>query len=274
MNKFQKKEEERRKRRQNQLIKQKIFLILFFLALISIPTIIMYKNKDKQNDNKIIEAEKKEEKNILIADITETNSSEIDSKITDWELILVNKDNKLPENYEVKLEYIEYEPHKVDEKIVGSLKKMLSDARKEGLNPLIISSYRTHEFQQTLYNNKIKEFKKLGYSKKVAEEKASYWVAIPGTSEHEIGLAVDIVATNYQELDEEQENTPVQKWLMENCYKYGFILRYPTEKKDITKINYEPWHYRYVGVENATFMYEKNFCLEEYIDYLKNYREI
>ena len=92
-----------------------------------------------------------------------------------------------------------------------------------------------------------------------------------GTSEHEAGLALDIVASNYQELNEEQEKTPVQKWLMENCHKYGFVLRYPTEKKDITKINYEPWHYRYVGVKNATFMKEKNLCLEEYIEYLKNY---
>lgn len=273
MNKFQKKEEERRKRRLKQLIKQRITLSLLLILLISIP-IIIYENKDKQNDNQLKAIEKQEDENILIVDTAEANSPEIDSKITDWELILVNKDNKLPKNYEVELKDVEYVPHKVDKRIVESLKKMLSDARKQGLNPLVISSYRSHEFQQTLYNNKIKEFRELGYSKKVAEEKASYWVAIPGTSEHEIGLALDIVATNYQELDEEQENTPVQKWLMENCYKYGFILRYPTEKKEITKINYEPWHYRYVGVENATFMEEKGFCLEEYIDYLKNYNKV
>ncbi|MCI8383288.1 MAG: M15 family metallopeptidase [Clostridia bacterium] len=83
-----------------------------------------------------------------------------------------------------------------------------------------------------------------------------------------MGLAVDIVSDRYQTLDKKQENTPVQKWLMEHCVDYGFILRYPTYKKDTTKINYEPWHYRYVGVENAKFMQEKNFCLEEYIEYL------
>lgn len=102
-----------------------------------------------------------------------------------------------------------------------------------------------------------------------AEETASYWVTNPRTSEHEIGLAVDIVSTNYQTLDEKQETTAVQKWLIEHCIDYGFILRYPTAKKDRTKINYEPWHYRYVGIENAKLMKEKDFCLEEYIEYLK-----
>lgn len=79
------------------------------------------------------------------------------------------------------------------------------------------------------------------------------------------------IPENYQVLDERQEETQVQKWLIEHCTDYGFILRYPTDKKEITKINYEPWHYRYVGVENAKFMKEKNFCLEEFIAYLKDF---
>ena len=188
-------------------------------------------------------------------------------KISDWELILVNQDNKIPEDYKTKLKEVE-KNYEVDERIAENLGNMLNDARKDGLNPIICSAYRSREYQIELYNKKVKEYKRQGYNQKTAEEKASTWVAIPGTGEHETGLSVDIVSENYQILDEEQEKTKEQKWLIENCYKYGFILRYPTEKKEITKINYEPWHYRYVGIENAEFIKEKDMCLEEYIDYL------
>ena len=150
---------------------------------------------------------------------------------------------------------------------------MLADARKEGLSPLICSSYRTNAKQQKLYNNKVREYERWGCGSEEAEELASYWVAIPGTGEHETGMAVDIVSSDYQILDEKQEQTEVQKWLIENSYKYGFALRYPTDKKDITMINYEPWHYRYVGVDNATYMKEHDMCLEEYIEYLKQFEE-
>ena len=197
---------------------------------------------------------------------------DIDSNISDWELLLVNKNHNVPEEYSVELEEVET-VHQVDKRIAEPLKQMLSDARKEGLSPLICSSYRTNAKQQKLYNNKVKEYKRWGRSSEAAEELASYWVAIPGTGEHETGLAVDIVSENYQILDERQEHTDVQKWLMENSYKYGFALRYPTDKKDITMINYEPWHYRYVGIDNATYMKEHNMCLEEYIDYLKQFEE-
>ena len=105
-----------------------------------------------------------------------------------------------------------------------------------------------------------------GYSREEAETEAGIWIAPPGTSEHQTGLAADIVSLDYQMLDEEQENTPEQKWLMENSYKYGFILRYPRDKTEITKIGYEPWHYRYVGVEAAKEIFENLLCLEEYLN--------
>ena len=91
-------------------------------------------------------------------------------------------------------------------------------------------------------------------------------MAVPGTSEHQLGLALDIVDVANQVLDERQENTEVQKWLMKNSWKYGFILRYPTDKSDITGISYEPWHYRYVGKEAAKEIYEAGICLEEYLN--------
>ena len=204
--------------------------------------------------------------------IEEENKRDIDSHTSDWELLLVNKNHKVPQGYTVELEEVE-NVHQVDKRMAESLKQMLSDARKEGLSPIICSSYRTNAKQQKLYNNKVREYKRWGCSSEEAEELASYWVAIPGTGEHETGLAVDIVSENYQILDEKQEQTDVQRWLIDNSYKYGFTLRYPTDKKDITMINYEPWHYRYVGIDNATYMKEHDMCLEEYIEYLKQLEE-
>ncbi len=204
--------------------------------------------------------------------IEEENKRDIDSYTSDWDLLLVNKKHEVPEGYILELEEVE-SGHQVDKRIAKSLEQMLSDARKEGLSPIICSSYRTNAKQQKLYNNKVREYKRWGCSSEEAEELASYWVAIPGTGEHETGLAVDIVSRDYQILDEKQEQTDVQKWLIDNSYKYGFALRYPTDKKDITMINYEPWHYRYVGIDNATYMKEHDMCLEEYIEYLKQLEE-
>ena len=99
-----------------------------------------------------------------------------------------------------------------------------------------------------------------------AEKQAAIWVAPPGTSEHQLGLAVDIVAESYQLLDRHQEKTAEQQWLMEHCSEYGFILRYPTDKSEMTGIGYEPWHYRYVGREAAEEIMRRGICLEEYLD--------
>ena len=265
--------------------------ILLFIIIIILNTILYSKIK---NNSKVAETASTEvessdtknstnidsntEKNNTSNEQTETSGNPTtsyineelvkNSKLTDWNLILVNKNNYIPEGFTVQTENIEIS-HQVDARIVGNLQQMLSDARKEGLDPVICSSFRTQEKQEYLYNSKVREYRKYGYSEEDSKNLASYWVAIPGTGEHQTGLAVDIVSEDYQILDEKQEETAEQKWLIENSYKYGFTLRYPTEKKEITMINYEPWHYRYVGVENATFMKENGMCLEEFIDYLK-----
>lgn len=265
MDKITKKKEMMRARRRKQRIKRRIISISLLTILVTTITVSIANSKKDKKTVEISSTNTTENEEII-----EVSKPEIDSKITDWELILVNKDNKLPEDYKVEVETVEY-THKIDIRVADALRQMLKDARSEGLHPILASSYRTHETQQTLYKNKVTQYKNMGYAQNIAEEKASFWVAIPGTSEHELGLAVDIVAREYQLLNEEQEKTPVQQWLIENSYKYGFTLRYPTEKKDITKINYEPWHYRYVGVENATFMREKNYCLEEFVEYIKQF---
>lgn len=98
-----------------------------------------------------------------------------------------------------------------------------------------------------------------------AQKQAATEVAVPGTSEHQLGLAVDLVDASYQVLDEAQASTPAQQWLMEHCWEYGFILRYPAEKQDITGIIYEPWHYRYVGRDHAQSIRQSGQCLEEFL---------
>lgn len=198
---------------------------------------------------------------------TVTNKNEQASSISDWNLILVNPWNTLPDGYDVSLTQLK-NGQAVDKRCYSSLQNMIDDCRAEGLNPVICSSYRSQEKQESLFNNEVNRLISKGYSKEKAELEAGKAVAVPGTSEHQLGLAVDIVDLANQNLDESQENTDVQKWLMKNSWKYGFILRYPNKKSDITGIIYEPWHYRYVGKEAAKEIYEQGICLEEYLEQL------
>ena len=145
------------------------------------------------------------------------------------------------------------------------LQKMMDDARAEGLSPLVCSGFRSTEDQQKIYTDRLERNIKSGMQWAEAEADALKWVAYPGTSEHHTGLAVDIVSVGNQRLDGTQENTAEQRWLMENSWKYGFILRYPKGKTHITGIYYEPWHYRYVGKEAAEEIFARNITLEEYI---------
>ncbi len=184
-----------------------------------------------------------------------------------WNLILVNPWHPIPEDYTVTLQELG-NGQAVDERCYEDLEAMLTDCRTAGLQPRICSSYRTQETQQALYQNKIKRLIRQGYSQQQAETEAAKVVAFPGTSEHQLGLALDIVDQQYQILDTKQEETAVQQWLMENSWKYGFVLRYPNGKSDITGIIYEPWHYRYVGRQAAEQMQELELCLEEYLELL------
>lgn len=181
-----------------------------------------------------------------------------------WQILLVNPWNEMPEDFEVTLKTLP-DGQKVDERAYEDLNAMLEDCRKAGLRPKICSSYRTQSKQTYLYNNKIARLRSAGYSKTAAEAEAGRWVARPGTSEHQLGLALDIVSQSYQALTKKQEKTAEQKWLMEHCWEYGFILRYPNDKSEITGIGYEPWHYRYVGREVALDIRDSGLCMEEYL---------
>jgi len=179
-------------------------------------------------------------------------------------LILVNKWNPIPDDYAVDVKELPNH-QRVAAVCYDDLMLMLSDCEDAGLNPVVCSGYRTLKDQNTLFNNKVKRVMEQGYDQQTAVLLAGTEVAYPGTSEHHTGLAVDIVDRDYPVLDASQESRPTQQWLLENCWKYGFILRYPSDKTTLTGIIYEPWHYRYVGREAAEEIYKQGICLEEYL---------
>ena len=184
-------------------------------------------------------------------------------------LPFVNPWHFLPEDYTVELTPIN-DTHKIASIAYQDYLDMMADCEAAGFVPAVCSSYRTQEYQDGLYQNRIKRYVDEGYSEEEATELAGKSVAIPGTSEHQLGLALDIVDNKNWKLDESQADMPTQKWLMENSWRYGWILRYPNEKSEITGIIYEPWHYRYVGKTIAKEIYDLDICLEEYLEMLTN----
>ncbi len=178
--------------------------------------------------------------------------------ITSWELVLANADNPIGE-YIPETETLEGQS--LDSRIIEPMKEFVAAARAEGLSVYLSSGYRSYADQQYLYNRKIGQ----GYS----PEEAAKIVAIPGTSEHQTGLACDITDQYYELKDRSLENTAMYQWMSQHCQEYGFIVRYPDDKEDITGIIYEPWHFRYVGVEAATYIMENGLCLEEFLDLYK-----
>ncbi len=181
-----------------------------------------------------------------------------------WELVLVNKWNEMDAGYEPELTELA-EGHRVDSRIADSLLDMIEDARKDGYYIYILSSYRDMDKQISLYEAEVRKWENQGYSEEAAAEKAGTIVAFPGTSEHHLGLAVDLVSSEHIKLDQDAEKTKGYQWLVKNCHNYGFILRYPNGASDITGIIYEPWHFRYVGEEAAAEIMEAEITLEEYL---------
>lgn len=181
-----------------------------------------------------------------------------------WNLTLVNEDYPMEKNYVPKLTEVE-DGYSVDARIAEPLKQMLRAAENAGMNIIFCSAYRSVERQGQVFNESMQNRIDTGMNYWEAYEETSKSVAIPGTSEHGLGLAVDLISNQYTELDDKQASTPEAKWLKENCYRYGFILRYPPEKTDETGIIFEPWHYRYVGVEDATRIMKQEVTLETYL---------
>ena len=171
---------------------------------------------------------------------------------------LVNKNNKLTSDYipndleNISLEY-SCENKQLRYEAKNAFEKMAKRAKEDGYNIIAVSTYRSYEYQEKLYNNYVKDKGK--YYADLASARA-------GHSEHQTGLAVDVANTS---LDYDNfEQTKEFNWMINNSYKYGFILRYPKAKFHITGFKYEPWHYRYVGIDIATYIYKNNITLEEY----------
>ena len=189
----------------------------------------------------------------------------------DWRLVLVNKQHPIPDDYELKLGSIKTSrgSMKCDRRIIADLEKMIEDARKDGINLVICSPYRPSTRQKYLFNKKVKVYVKSGNSYMDSYYLSAQAVNIPGSSEHEIGLALDIVSDRYSGLNEGFADTDAGKWLAKHCMEYGFVLRYPKGKESITGIEYEPWHFRYVGKEAAEYMSSENICLEEFKEQIR-----
>lgn len=173
--------------------------------------------------------------------------------------LLTGPDNPISKDFQVDVVEIGG-GYKFDSHAAQALKDMLAAAAAENISLYPISAYRSYESQTRLYTNKVQEYKNYGHDAETAAIYAAKWVARPGTSEHSIGLAVDL-----NSLEESFENTAAFSWLQKHCAEYGFILRYPKDKVEVTKISYEPWHYRYVGSNHAKIIMEKGICLEEYL---------
>ncbi len=182
----------------------------------------------------------------------------------DWNLLLVNSTHSVPEDFTVELKSIG-SGHQLDARIVEDYKEMIRAAKKDGVTIYVTSSYRDMNKQVELHQEQVAEYVKKGHTYEEAQRLAATVVAVPGTSEHQLGLAVDLVSAEYRKLDEKQENTKGFQWLKEHCWEHGFILRYPNGRTDITGIIYEPWHFRYVGEEAAREITQRGITLEEYL---------
>lgn len=177
---------------------------------------------------------------------------------TSWEFVLVNPWNEM-QGETPELEY--FEGVLYDARIIEPMSEFAKGARAAGHTFYAFSGYRDLATQTYLFNRKVSQ---------VGEEKARTIVAYPGTSEHHTGLAADIADGRYSTLTAELEQTALYKWMVEHCAEYGFIVRYPNGKSEITGIIYEPWHFRYVGVEAATYIMENDLTLEEFLALYEN----
>ena len=209
----------------------------------------------------ILEANEAKEQTFAVTDETAEQKLTAD----DWRLLLVNKQHPVPENYT-------FTPGKItgnmkcDARIIDDLMAMMEAAKADGINLMVCSPYRDYNRQTVLFNRKIDYYMNKGYSYLEAYKISSITVTVPGASEHQIGLALDIVSDTYPYLEIEFGETQAGKWLNKHSCEYGFILRYPLGKEYITGIQYEPWHFRYVGKEAATAIMSQGITLEEFLE--------
>lgn len=189
---------------------------------------------------------------------------------TPWYLLLVNRQNPISLDFEPEELASVDGYYEMDSRVVPHMQAMIAAAESDGIRLRLVSGYRDANLQQYLYQQEIQSYVAMGYSQAAATEEAGKWVAIPGTSEHQTGLAADIVSAEWlaagQGLTESFAEDVAAVWLKNHCMNYGFVLRYPKDKTEMTGIGFEPWHYRYVGTEVAKAIMDQGLCLEEYFN--------
>lgn len=181
-------------------------------------------------------------------------------------LVLVNKEHELPASYEAELRSICEGRLQAADILYEDLRAMLKDGGQAGFQYWIASAHRDRSYQQGLVDEDVEKYMAKGYSYEAALEKTYAYTMPAGKSEHETGLALDILCSTNTLMDESQKSEPGNRWLVDHCHEYGFILRYPEDKENITGIGYEPWHFRYVGKEAAAYLKEKGWTLEEFYE--------
>lgn len=209
-----------------------------------------------------IPTEAPEEAEPLRGVTTEGDEFDIDS---DYAYFLVNRDIPLPDDYSIETDYIQGS-YELEVTAAYYCRQMIEAAANDGIDLKILSAYRTVKYQQKLFDRNVKSRMESGMTYDEAYADVLINIAIPGTSEHNAGLAVDIVTTHDWDTYEGFEDTEEFAWLQEHAHEYGFILRYLKGKEDITGYIYEPWHYRFIGVKYALDIKESGLCLEEYFD--------
>lgn len=182
----------------------------------------------------------------------------------EYYLLLANAENPLPQDWSIQTEEVQ-NGYEMDKREAPAMREMIQAAKEDGVELMLCSAYRSIEKQQQLFDRSQQAYMAQGMSEEEAYAKTATETAIPGTSEHQTGLAADIVTPTYQMLDAGFADTPAGQWLSEHATEYGFVLRYPQDKQEVTGIIYESWHYRFVGKTHAKLMKESGLCLEEYL---------
>lgn len=260
----------RRTRKKDKMSKKMLISIIAAIVVVIVAIVFIIVNNQQSSPNTVdetntpqkeestaVEQEKNNEETTKTSEEIKhsTNNTYIEGQEDPAEptyingILVVNKQYPIPSTYD----------HGVEPEAQEALNQMIAAAKEAGYSVEAFSGFRSYEYQTTLYNR---------YVNKDGKEAADRYSARPGYSEHQSGLAFDIGESGNQDLwlTEEFGETPAGKWLMENAHLYGFILRYPKDKENITGFMYESWHYRYVGVEHAKKIFEKHITLEEYLN--------
>lgn len=237
--------------------KEFIFVILLSALLITLVFFTTMPGRKRAEEKKNAETSVSEATPIVTT--TEKKKPEINAD-NPWAFYIVSRDYPLPEDFKVYPKKIQGD-YEMDYRAANYFLDMKEAAAAEGIELTVISAKRSREYQKQLFDKEVESYKSQGLTDEEAFEAAREWVALPGESEHNSGLAVDL-----NSLDESFEESDAFKWLSDHAHEYGFILRYPKDKVGITGVQYEPWHYRFIGVYHATQIKEKGITLEEYYD--------